>query len=427
MIGGGLIQGGGGVTEFKKLSDTPASFIGQSGKTATVKVAEDGLEFTTPAGGGDMLAATYDAAGKAAQLLATSDLVTTIGNPGSNTKIPTEQGTREALNAIDQKKIKATYFATIASGTTSGSITKPAGNGADVDFIMDEWGTVTDALVSTIENGKPTFKSPVNAAGSTITTTFNTAGNYAFSDTPAPAADHAVIYVYTCYIRNFNIAETLWESELLDYVADHAASHTDGSDDIQSATAGQKGLATADQITKLDGIEVLANVTDAANVNTAGAVMEVDFNAATFLYAVNDDTPVVKTRAEVLALLSGQASASFNMNSQAITKLSNIVTVHTPAGAATATLDLDVSRVHDITMPAGNITIAVSNENNGDIFTIRILQDGTGSRTVTWFSTIKWAGGSAPTLTTAANKADTFIFRVTGTDTYDGFEVGLNT
>jgi len=38
----------------------------------------------------------------------------------------------------------------------------------------------------------------------------------------------------------------------------HAASHTDGTDDIQSATAAQKGLATSTQITKLDGIEATA-------------------------------------------------------------------------------------------------------------------------------------------------------------------------
>jgi len=36
--------------------------------------------------------------------------------------------------------------------------------------------------------------------------------------------------------------------------ADHAASHVDGNDDIQDATAAQKGLATAAQITKLDAI-----------------------------------------------------------------------------------------------------------------------------------------------------------------------------
>lgn len=48
--------------------------------------------------------------------------------------------------------------------------------------------------------------------------------------------------------------------------AAHAASHTDGTDDIQDATASQKGLATAAQITKLDGIEALADVTAAANI-----------------------------------------------------------------------------------------------------------------------------------------------------------------
>ena len=100
--------------------------------------------------------------------------------------------------------------------------------------------------------------------------------------------------------------------------------------------------------------------------------------------------------------------------------------VHTPVSGNTATLNLTAGKIHDITMPAGNITIAVSNEVNGQIFSIRVLQDGTGSRTVTWFSTIKWADDSAPTLTTDANKADTFIFRVTGTDTYDGFIVGQN-
>lgn len=98
----------------------------------------------------------------------------------------------------------------------------------------------------------------------------------------------------------------------------------------------------------------------------------------------------------------------------------------TPAGAATDTLDLSTGNEFRITMPAGNITIAISNETNGQKFIVSILQDGTGSRTVTWFSTIKWSGGSAPTLTTAASKRDVFGFIVTGADTYDGFVVGQN-
>lgn len=54
----------------------------------------------------------------------------------------------------------------------------------------------------------------------------------------------------------------------------HAASHvTGGSDAIQAATASVPGLMTAAQATKLDGIEASADVTDAANVASAGAVM----------------------------------------------------------------------------------------------------------------------------------------------------------
>ena len=45
----------------------------------------------------------------------------------------------------------------------------------------------------------------------------------------------------------------------------HAASHVNGTDDIQDATASQKGLATAAQITKLDGIKAGSDVTGPAS------------------------------------------------------------------------------------------------------------------------------------------------------------------
>ena len=56
----------------------------------------------------------------------------------------------------------------------------------------------------------------------------------------------------------------------------HAGEHVDGTDDIQDATAAQKGVATAAQITKLDAIEALADVTDAANVASAGGILSGD-------------------------------------------------------------------------------------------------------------------------------------------------------
>lgn len=48
-------------------------------------------------------------------------------------------------------------------------------------------------------------------------------------------------------------------------------------------------------------------------------VMHDLFDAGTFLYATSDNTPIVKTRAETMGLLSGQASADFAMNTHKIT------------------------------------------------------------------------------------------------------------
>lgn len=85
----------------------------------------------------------------------------------------------------------------------------------------------------------------------------------------------------------------------------------------RKASGNIAAMSVSDALTLL-GVESGADVTDATNVNSAGAVMESDFNANTFLYATTDDTPEVKTRAEVMALLSGQAGAEFLMNTQKI-------------------------------------------------------------------------------------------------------------
>lgn len=119
-------------------------------------------------------------------------------------------------------------------------------------------------------------------------------------------------------------------------------------------------------------------------------------------------------------------AAATNASISLLSGTYNTIQTYTPSAAGTATLDLSKGNIHHITMPAGNITIALSNGTAGQCFIIRILQDAGGSRTVTWFTTIRWAGGVAPTLTTTASKADTLGFEITGLNTYDGFVVGQN-
>jgi hypothetical protein len=94
--------------------------------------------------------------------------------------------------------------------------------------------------------------------------------------------------------------------------------------------------------------------------------------------------------------------------------------------SGTVTFDMSVSNIHTLTL-AGSPTLAVSNVAVGQCFMIRLLQPASaGPDTVTWFSTIKWASGTTPTLTTTNSKADTFGFLCTDAGTYDGFVIGQN-
>tara|TARA_R100000700_G_scaffold13430_2_gene19049 strand:- start:1107 stop:3593 length:2487 start_codon:yes stop_codon:yes gene_type:complete len=76
------------------------------------------------------------------------------------------------------------------------------------------------------------------------------------------------------------------------------------------------------------------------------------------------------------------------------------------------TLDLGASVHHSVTL-AHNTTFAdPSNEVAGQSGSIIITQDGTGSRTAAWNSAWKWTGGTAPTLSTAANAVDRIDYLV---------------
>lgn len=101
-------------------------------------------------------------------------------------------------------------------------------------------------------------------------------------------------------------------------------------------------------------------------------------------------------------------------------------TVQTSTAAtdgSTVTFDLSLGNLHSVTL-GGNRTLALSNAATGQCFVVSLTQDGTGSRTVTWFSTIRWPYGVTPTLTTTASKRDVFGFICTGSNTYDGFVIG---
>ena len=67
----------------------------------------------------------------------------------------------------------------------------------------------------------------------------------------------------------------------------------------------------------------------------------------------------------------------------------------------------------------GNCTFTFTAPNAPCSLILKLVQDGTGSRTVTWPAAVHWSGGTAPTLTTTLNKVDIISFYYDGT-TYFG-------
>lgn len=199
---------------------------------------------------------------------------------------------------------------------------------------------------------------------------------------------------------------------------------------LPDATTTLVGKDTTDTLTNkklsdsTNTIVAVADTTKGLGWSIGGTTGIIGFLATTFTTAKTltlpdiTDTIVTRTNTETLT--------NKTLTKPVINARNQTAQTYSPAAAATATLDLSLGDQHDITMPAGNITIALSNDTNNQIFSVSILQDGTGSRTVTWFTTIKWAGGVAPTLTTTAGKRDRFVFIRTGAGTYDGMISGLN-
>jgi hypothetical protein len=78
-------------------------------------------------------------------------------------------------------------------------------------------------------------------------------------------------------------------------------------------------------------------------------------------------------------------------------------------------IDLANGTVQILTL-TDNCTFTFPTATAGRSFLVMLRQDGTGSRTVTWPASVKWPGGTAPTITATASKQDIFSFVSDGTN-----------
>jgi hypothetical protein len=119
--------------------------------------------------------------------------------------------------------------------------------------------------------------------------------------------------------------------------------------------------------------------------------------------------------------VSASELASGALASQTLTgsvQFSGAVTLNedTLTDGATISWDVTTSPIAKVTL-AGNRTLSAPSNavGAGQYISLLVIQDGTGSRTLTWNAVYEFTADTAPTLTTTANYGDLFTFRYNGT------------
>lgn len=188
-----------------------------------------------------------------------------------------------------------------------------------------------------------------------------------------------------------------------------------GSSKWINQTASEAGLATASalsthladttthgttgDIVGISDTQTLTNKT----INTASntiTVVEADISdlQSYLVNMVEDTTPELGGELDAGAHTIGFTQQTFTQ----------------PAGVLTG--DWRNGNKATITLTANITSSSWTDPTNPCNVLLKVVQDATGSRTVVWPATVKWVGGSAPTLSTAANTIDIVTFYWDGTN-----------
>lgn len=104
--------------------------------------------------------------------------------------------------------------------------------------------------------------------------------------------------------------------------------------------------------------------------------------------------------------------------------VTDIVNTQADAGSSYTLPAPTTAGIHDLTLTE-NCELTFPAATAGQSFTLILRQGGSGSYTITWPGTVKWAGGTEPTLTTSVSAIDILGFFTDGTDWF-GFVSGQN-
>lgn len=167
------------------------------------------------------------------------------------------------------------------------------------------------------------------------------------------------------------------------------------------------------KVIKFEGILTLTNsasliLPGAANITTADGDMLMATSEGSGTWRVNWYT---RAAGGTYATLTGTET----LTNKTVTNPAN--TDQTLTDGATINWDMNSGGIATVTLGGNRIMAAPTNLKKGT-YVLHVIQDGTGTRLITWNAVFKWSGATAPVLTTTASRRDLLTFVCDGTNLY---------
>lgn len=133
-----------------------------------------------------------------------------------------------------------------------------------------------------------------------------------------------------------------------------------------------------------------------------------------------DGGSVSAGQTRVITIPDADASFLSTASAQEFTATQNF-NATTLTDASTIAWDASSNQVTSVTLGDNRALGASTNQVDGAVYVLSVIQDGTGGRSLSFDTTYKFTGGTAPTLTSTASARDVLVFVSNGTNM---FEIG---